>query len=32
MNEIGKEAEATRDRCIEDWCVVHWATEIRIPT
>jgi hypothetical protein len=21
----------TRERCIEDWCIVHWATEIRVP-
>ena len=21
----------TRERCIEDWCVVHWATEVTIP-
>jgi hypothetical protein len=32
MKEIGKETEATRERCIEDWCVVHWATEVNIPT
>lgn len=19
--------DLSRDRCIEDWCVVHWATE-----
>jgi hypothetical protein len=31
MKEIGKEAEATRENCIEDWCVIHWATEVRIP-
>jgi hypothetical protein len=31
MKEIGREAEATRERCIEDWCVIHWASEIRIP-
>ena len=31
MKEIGKEAEATRDRCIEDWCVVHWAVEVNVP-
>jgi hypothetical protein len=24
-------AAITRERCIEDWCVVHWATEVRIP-
>ncbi len=21
----------SRERCIEDWCIVHWAVEIRIP-
>lgn len=21
----------TRERCIEDWCIVHWATEVVIP-
>jgi hypothetical protein len=21
----------TRERCIEDWCIVHWASEIKIP-
>ncbi len=21
----------TRERCIEDWCIVHWATEVIIP-
>jgi len=21
----------TRERCIEDWCIVHWAIEIAIP-
>jgi hypothetical protein len=21
----------TRERCIEDWCVVHWATQVHIP-
>jgi len=21
----------TRERCIEDWVIVHWATEVLIP-
>jgi hypothetical protein len=21
----------TRERCIEDWCTIHWATEVIIP-
>lgn len=25
------EAEATRERCIKDWCVIHMASEIMIP-
>lgn len=25
MVQAGKVDEATRERCIEDWCVVHWA-------
>jgi hypothetical protein len=31
MKEIGREAEATRERCIEDWCVIHWATTTSVP-
>ena len=31
MKEIGREAEATRERCIEDWCVIHWAIETSVP-
>jgi hypothetical protein len=27
MIEAGKGDIATRERCIEDWCVVHWACE-----
>jgi hypothetical protein len=31
MQEIGREAEATRERCIEDWCVIHWAVIVNVP-
>ena len=27
MLVIGKESLTTRERCIEDWIVVHWAVE-----
>jgi hypothetical protein len=23
--------DLSRERCIEDWCIVHWATIIEIP-
>ena len=23
--------EVTRERCIEDWCTVHWAIEVETP-
>lgn len=25
MREVGKEDEISEQRCIEDWCVIHWA-------
>lgn len=32
MEEYAKKhtprAEITRDNCIEDWCIIHWANEI----
>lgn len=31
MREIGREAEISIQRCIEDWCVIHWAIEINVP-
>jgi hypothetical protein len=31
MKEIGKEVDATREKCIEDWCVIHWAVEVNVP-
>lgn len=31
MCSVGKREEATRERCIEDWCVIHWATERNVP-
>jgi hypothetical protein len=27
MIQAGKGDDISRERCIEDWCVVHWATE-----
>lgn len=27
MIMAGKNDEISRERCIEDWCVVHWAVE-----
>jgi hypothetical protein len=25
MREVGKEDEISEQKCIEDWCIVHWA-------
>lgn len=25
MRRVGKEAEISEEKCIDDWCVVHWA-------
>ena len=30
MIEVGK-GDITRERCIEDWCIVHWAIEVEKP-
>lgn len=27
MEEVGKEDMISKERCIEDWVVVHWAVE-----
>ena len=27
MIQAGHGDDASRERCIEDWCVVHWAKE-----
>lgn len=27
MKEIGKEHMISKEKCIEDWIVVHWAVE-----
>lgn len=27
MKEIGKEHMINREKCIEDWAVIHWAVE-----
>lgn len=29
MVEAGRKEEISRERCIEDWCVVHWAWECK---
>ena len=26
MCEVGRAEQITLDRCIDDWCVIHWAT------
>ena len=31
MTQAGKADETTREKCIEDWCVVHWAMEVPKP-
>ena len=30
MQECGKQSEIDPKTCIEDFCVIHWATEIEI--
>jgi hypothetical protein len=27
MRQVGREHLISRERCIEDWCVIHWAWE-----
>ena len=29
MKEVGKEDMISEERCIEDWCIVHWAARNR---
>ena len=29
MREVGKEAEISRENCIQDWVVIHWAEDTR---
>lgn len=29
MVESGRGNELSRERCIEDWCVIHWAWEYK---
>ena len=31
MIEAGKGDDISRERCIEDWCTVHWAIEVEKP-
>lgn len=26
MRELGRDSLITHERCIEDWCIVHWAS------
>lgn len=28
MKKVGKEELISKDRCVDDFCVVHWASEI----
>jgi len=27
MIQVGKGDDISKERCIEDWCIVHWAWE-----
>ena len=27
MIQSNKQADISKNNCIEDWCIVHWATE-----
>lgn len=29
MKRIGKENQISRERCIEDFCTIHWAHEVK---
>ena len=29
MIQVGKGDDISKERCIEDWCVVHWAWEAK---
>lgn len=31
MSSVGREHLISEERCIEDWCVIHWASKIQIP-
>lgn len=31
MAEVGKQDLISRERCLEDWIVVHWAQEVETP-
>jgi hypothetical protein len=31
MESVGKHDEISREKCIEDWCVIHWAVEANVP-
>jgi hypothetical protein len=31
MESVGRHHLITRERCIEDWCTIHWAMEINVP-
>ena len=27
MRQVGKQEEISSDRCIDDWVVIHWASQ-----
>jgi hypothetical protein len=31
MCKVGRGHEVNEKRCIEDWCVIHWAVEVPKP-
>lgn len=30
MKELGREQLISREKCIEDWCTIHWASEVQM--
>ena len=30
MKELGKDDLISKEKCIEDWCTVHWAYEVQM--
>jgi hypothetical protein len=31
MREVGKEDEISKELCLQDWMMLHYATEVTIP-
>jgi len=31
MREVGKEDELSKELCLQDWMMLHYATEVTIP-